>query len=243
LKSILPPLGTGGIVFDPFCGRGTTVFQSLIQGRNAAGCDVHPVAVCVSGAKADAPAKADVLVRLGQLEDLCAGTRPGASVPSGLEEFFALCFAPGTLHQVMFLRSALNWEQCRTDRFIAALALGALHGESHRSPNCFSNRMPRTISTKPAYSIRWWKRHGYDPPERDVFEILRCMTRFRFVTPPPERTASIRRVDTRHASNSFPSWGSDRHHYISTLSGYHELSRGSVAAVLVSGRGAIGEGG
>jgi len=188
-----------GIVFDPFCGRGTTVFQSLIQGRNAAGCDVYPVAICVSGAKAD------VLVRLGQLEDLCAGTKPGASVPSGLEEFFALCFAPGTLHQVMFLRSALNWEQCRTDRFIAALALGALHGESHRSPNCFSNRMPRTISTKPAYSIRWWKRHGYDPPERDVFEILRCMTRFRFVTPPPERTASIRKVDARHASNSFPS--------------------------------------
>ncbi len=192
-----------GVVFDPFCGRGTTVFQSLIQGRNAAGCDVHPVAVCVSGAKSDPPAKADVLTRLGQLEDLCSEAKHSACVPPGLEEFFSLCFASRTLHQVMFLRSALNWEDSRIDRFIAALALGALHGESHRSSSYFSNRMPRTISTKPAYSIRWWRRHGYNPPVRDVFEILRRMTDFRFATPPPERVGSIKKVDARYASNSF----------------------------------------
>ena len=41
-----------GVVFEPSRGRGTTVFQSLIQGREAAGCDVHPVAVRVSAARA-----------------------------------------------------------------------------------------------------------------------------------------------------------------------------------------------
>ena len=194
-----------GVVFDPFCGRGTTVFQSLIQGRDAAGCDVHPVAVCVSGAKSDPPAKSEVLTRLDQLEVLCAGERQGEGVPCSLEEFFSLCFAPSTLEQVLFLRATLAWEECRTDRFIAALSLGALHGESHRSPSYFSNRMPRTISTKPAYSVRWWKRHGYDPPERNVFDILRRMAAFRFTTPPPKHTASIRNVDARHASRSFPS--------------------------------------
>lgn len=44
-----------GVVFDPFCGRGTTVFQAFLKGREAAGCDVNPVAACVSGAKCDPP--------------------------------------------------------------------------------------------------------------------------------------------------------------------------------------------
>ncbi|MXX88286.1 MAG: site-specific DNA-methyltransferase [Boseongicola sp. SB0677_bin_26] len=194
-----------GVVFDPFCGRGTTVFQSLIQGRAAAGCDVNPVAVCVSGAKSDPPASADVRARLDELEELCSAARQATDVPSSLMEFFSLCFASGTLEQVMFLRSELDWERCSTDRFIAALSLGALHGESHRSPNCFSNRMPRTISTKPAYSVRWWKKHGYSPPERNVFDILRQVSAFRFTTPPPQRVASIRKADARCAASAFPS--------------------------------------
>ncbi len=194
-----------GIVFDPFCGRGTTVFQSLIQGRAAAGCDVNPVAVCVSGAKSDPPASADVRARLDELEDLCSETKQVADIPSRLEEFFSLCFASGTLGQVMFLRSVLDWETCRTDRFIAALSLGALHGESHRSSNYFSNRMPRTISTKPAYSVRWWRKHDYDPPERNVFDILRRVSVYRFTTPPPRSAALIRKADARCASSAFPS--------------------------------------
>ena len=66
-----------------------------------------------------------------------------------LDRFFEVCFHPDTLRQVRFLRSVLDWRRRRDDRFLATLCLGALHGESHRSPNCFSNRMPRTISTKP----------------------------------------------------------------------------------------------
>ena len=37
-----------GVVFDPFCGRGTTVFESLVRNRAAAGCDVNPVAAFAS---------------------------------------------------------------------------------------------------------------------------------------------------------------------------------------------------
>lgn len=192
-----------GVVFDPFCGRGTTVFESLIQNRDAAGCDVHPVAVCVSGAKGDPPARTDVRKRLDELKERFTEAGWNKPSPANFENFFSLCFAPTTLNQVTFLRAALDWENSKTDRFIAALALGALHGESHRSPNYFSNRMPRTISTKPAYSIRWWRQHGYEPPERDVFDILVRMSEFRFATPPPPRVAPVRRSDARAASLVF----------------------------------------
>ena len=99
----------------------------------------------------------------------------------------------------------LDWRNCRRDRFIAALCLGALHGESHRTPNCFSNRMPRTISTKPGYSIRWWRKNSHEPPCRDVFEILPRMIDYRFRTPPPESEGQVVEADARQAGGALPS--------------------------------------
>ena len=192
-----------GVVFDPFCGRGTTVFESLIRGRQSAGCDVHPVAFCVSSAKTDPPTHMEVLDRLDRLEKENADVRPIGD-EGDLPEFFSLCFDSATYKQILFLRHTLNWRDDRTDRFITALCLGALHGESHRSPNYFSNRMPRTISTKPRYSIRWWQTNGYFPPPRDVFTILRYMNSYRFRTSPPKRRGEVALADARDASVAFP---------------------------------------
>ena len=191
-----------GIVFDPFCGRGTTVFESLLRARKSAGCDVNPVAVCVASAKSDPPTRFEVSEKLLTLEQegysYLAGDDEGE-----LAEFFSLCFNPTTYNQVRFLRERLDWRKSRTDRFIAALCLGALHGESHRSPNYFSNRMPRTISTKPAYSVRWWRKNGYIPPSRDVFSILQYMNDYRFKTTPPDRRGEVVISDARDAARNF----------------------------------------
>ena len=192
-----------GIVFDPYCGRGTTVFQALLQGRAAAGSDVNPVAVCVSGAKGDPPALADARVRLDELRRGC-GEPNDESWHGDLDRFFDLCFHRDTLLQVRYLRSVLDWRHRKADRFIAALCLGALHGESHKSPNCFSNRMPRTISTKPDYSVRWWTRCGFAPPSRDVFEILERMLEYRFRSTPPDGRATVVQTDARQVADAFP---------------------------------------
>ena len=192
-----------GVVFDPYCGRGTTMFQALLQGRAAAGCDLNPVAVCISGAKGVPPALSEARTRLDELRRGCCA--PDDEGWQGeFEEFFELCFHQETLRQVRYLRSVLDWRNRRDDRFVAALCLGALHGESHRSPNCFSNRMPRTISTKPEYSVRWWRRCGHNPPPRDVFEILDRMLEYRFRTRPPDGIAEVAHADARRAAESFP---------------------------------------
>ena len=141
-----------GVVFDPFCGRGTTVFQALLNGREAAGCDINPVAFVISRAKCDPPRRISVLRRIRELRSQFSEFDQ-SSEQLELDEFFDFCFHKWTRAQILFLRETLDWNQRRTDRFIAALALGALHGESHRSGNYFSNRMPRTISTKPNYSV------------------------------------------------------------------------------------------
>src|SRR4051794_38788997 len=41
----------GDVLYDPFCGSGTLLVEALVEGRNAVGSDVDPVAVFVSDVK------------------------------------------------------------------------------------------------------------------------------------------------------------------------------------------------
>ena len=188
------------LVLDPFCGRGTTILESLLQGRRAIGTDVNLVAACVSGAKARVPGKDDVLQRLDELQ----ADQKSKNIVAPETDFFDLCFHPETLQEVVFLRENLNWKNDDVDRFIAAMALGALHGEAHRSPNYFSNRMPRTISTKPDYSVRWWRERDLVPARREVFTILRRLLHFRISSVTPQGFARVALQDARKCSDEFP---------------------------------------
>lgn len=186
----------GEAVLDPFCGRGTTPFQALLMGRQATACDINPVAFCITKAKTNAPAKRSVLQRLAQLEENFEPEK-WERARLGLPEFFSYAYKPGTLRQLLFLRSQLRWQESDTDCMTAALVLGSLHGESERSSWYLSNQMPRTISTKPAYSIRFWKRHRYDAPKRDTFALLRGRLDYRYESDPPAGRARVLRTDMR----------------------------------------------
>src|SRR5438128_2683700 len=67
-RHVLAYTRPGDIVFDPFCGRGTTVFQSLLMHRKSKGVDINPVAACVSGAKSEPPSLIATLNRIDELE-------------------------------------------------------------------------------------------------------------------------------------------------------------------------------
>lgn len=191
------------VIFDPFSGRGTTVLESLLNGRKAIGCDTNPVAVCLSKAKADPPKLQEVLDRLEDLDQRCRSFTSKATEVT--DEFFTLCFHEETLRQLLFLKK-LAWRESRVDCFIAALALGCLHGESHRSELCFSNRMPRTISTKPSYSVRWWKKNECLPPKRNVFSILRICAAYRYQSAVPALKGRVVEGDVRRASTLLRSY-------------------------------------
>lgn len=190
----------GEHVFDPFSGRGTTVFESLLRGRPAAGCDTNPVAVCVSNAKANPPSRKEALARLKEIES----THAVVESPVFEDRFFSLCFHRETLGQILHLRRALLWRDRPADCFLAALVLGSLHGESHRSRRYFSNRMPRTISTKPDYSVRWWTAHRSTPPHRNAYRILREMIDYRFASDPASLRGCVIEGDARRAGQFFP---------------------------------------
>lgn len=202
-KQVLAFTRRGDWVFDPFSGRGTTVFESLLNGRHAAGTDLNPVAACVAGAKADPPLLRNVLARIQSLKsEANAANMTAQDLPTSA--FFGWCFHETTLAELCFLRKSLNWQRSKVDRFIAAVVLGCLHGESHKTPNCLSNRMPRTISTKPDYSIKWWAARGLNAPERKSFDILRTMVRYRLAEKVPDLIGKVKLRDARLSGQAFP---------------------------------------
>lgn len=186
----------GQIVLDPFCGRGTTPFQALLMGRRAIGCDVNPVAYCISRAKTQLVSPAAIRRRVTVLES-GYDSKSWNKARRSMSPFFARAYDAETMRQLLYLRQKLNWRSTKLDCMITAILLGALHGESNKSPSYLSNQMPRTISTKPEYSIRFWDRRGFTPPKRDVFELLRRLVDFRFVSDLPMRSAEIVNEDMR----------------------------------------------
>ena len=200
-QQLLTYTAPGDVVLDPFCGRGTTVLEGLLHDRDTAGSDINPVAVCLSAAKANAPTLIEVLTRIQRLKEEFGPERPAEEVPT---PFFAHCYETRTLAEILFLRQMLSWRTDHVDCFIAAITLGLLHGDSHRSGYCLSNRMPRTISTKPDYSIRWWTERRLQPPRRNAFETLRMAALFRYRMAPAARKGVVRNTDVRDLARAFP---------------------------------------
>ena len=186
----------GDTILDPFCGRGTAPFQALLMGRNAIGSDINPVAYCITRAKTNAPSCAAVKGRLTSLNRRYSGNH-WEMARKKLPQFFKHAYSPHTLRQILYLRATLKWRQSDVDCMIAALVLGILHGESEKSPSYLSNQMPRTISTKPAYSIRFWRSHGSRAPKRDAFLLLRNRLEYRYESDTPANTALVLQADVR----------------------------------------------
>jgi hypothetical protein len=181
-------------VLDPFCGRGTTPFQSLLMKRNTIANDINPVAYCITRAKSDAPQLETVLVRLDELE---SNFNSLAENDIHSNVFFHWCFHGETLDVLSYLRSALDWQTSEVDCMIAALALGSLHGDVE-SGSYFSNQMPRTIATKPQYSVRYWQERRLSPPFRDVFRILKNKAGYRYSNELPTQKGTVILGDMRN---------------------------------------------
>jgi len=158
-------------VYDPFCGRGTTIYAARKLALRSYGLDTSPIAVAIAQAK---------LAR-AQLEDVIAlAEKLVARVPKDLPEssFFKRAFSKKTLLQICSLREGLINEKDATDEsaILRAAALGCLHGPlpvGDGTPSYFSNQMPRTFASKPAYSVRYWRDRDLFPPSANVIDVLR----------------------------------------------------------------------
>lgn len=159
------------VVMDPFCGRGTTLFAARMLGLLARGIDTSPVAVAIAQAKLCRVSPAAVVALARNLLDTVRRPR----VPS--TEFFRCAFHAETLREICAIREGLLSDGASSEAgvILCAAMLGALHGPTARSLErqaYFSNQMPRTFATKPAYSVGFWRAKRLKAPKVDVVAVL-----------------------------------------------------------------------
>lgn len=159
------------VVFDPFCGRGTTIYAARYLGLESWGIDTSPIAVAIAKAKL-AVSSVDEVLDLAST--YCKKT------PRKIPEttFFRKAYRRRTLTQICAIREGLLRLKDETNASILlkAAMLGCLHGPRSKhiaGAGYFSNQMPRTFSTKPDYSVEYWKDQRLIAPRVDVLNVLR----------------------------------------------------------------------
>jgi len=166
----------GSMVLDPFSGRGTTVLQARVEGREAIGNDLSPLAFVLTSAKANPPPWDHMMRYIDELEKIYEAE--GRREPDVGDEIRML-FASETLNQLWFLRERLLSSRMKQwtsrDFMMAGGIAGILHGatRSDGTSAFLSISMPNTFSMAPAYVRKYIHEHGLTPPEQNVFTRLR----------------------------------------------------------------------
>ena len=191
-------------VLDPFCGRGTTNFAARLRGIRSYGTDTSPIACSISAAKF-VNASPKEIIHL--CSSLLKENPESDNVPEG--RFWDLCYHPATLSQLCVLRDAFM-EECSTDEAIAlrAILLGILHGPKTKTlPSYLSNQMPRTYSTKPEYSVKYWEKHALNPEKIDLLDVVSRRANYYLKLLPPSVEGGVLRNDSRQPLPSHPDEG------------------------------------
>lgn len=174
----------GDTVLDPFCGRGTAPYVAMISGRQAAGCDINPVAWLYAVVKTRPhPSLADVARRIDEIN---SATYRRDRQPDN--EFQAFAYGPRALGFINAARRELQWQEGSLDRTIAALLIHYLHAKLGGG---LSNQMRPSKAMSPDYSIRWWRQRGLTtPPDVDPAAFLRDRAAWRYAKGVPKNAGS-----------------------------------------------------
>ena len=161
----------GDVVFDPFMGRGTTLLEAVLHGRQALGNDINPLSRILLEARLDPRSIADIDARLGGI----ALDRPAAR-PDGFDVFFH----EQTLNQICRLRDYLC-ERSSTgsadavDRWIQMVAINRLTGHSKGFFSVYT--LPPNQATSIERQRKNNERRNQQPEYRDVAGLIRRKTR------------------------------------------------------------------
>jgi len=158
----------GDAVLDPFCGKGTTLFEAMKMGRAAVGGDIAPDAVVVSRAKCHPVKIVDVANYIQTLNV------DEEHLPSEVPSDVSLFFSQKTLTEIMSIRAQLLRDLRRRGTrdvatFVCGVMLGLLHGHSRLSLSLPCNQ---AFAMSPTYVRKYVKEHGLRRPCRNVRKCL-----------------------------------------------------------------------
>jgi len=189
-------------VFDPFCGKGTSLLAARMLGFPAFGLDVAPEAVVCTAAKL-------ANVNLDSLQDYITSLPVSKVIDHSIPQSVQVFFHPKTLADLLSVRSTLlrdiknKKETVRQNATVALAALlGILHGHASYSLSISS---AHAYSMSPPYVSRYAAKHGLTAPIRDVrccliAKITRCLS----LELPPSVKSDVKRGSVLTCSTNFP---------------------------------------
>ena len=160
--------GPGGVVYDPFMGRGTTPIQAALMDRYAFGNDANPMSVMMTRPRLNAPELRDIESRLREVPW-------EAGEPALGDKRFGVFFHPATLRQIVALRTWLSEREAMgkvdaVDDWIRLVAMSRLTGHSSGFFSVYT--LPPNQAASIESQSRINERRGQTPPERDVKALI-----------------------------------------------------------------------
>ena len=154
----------GDLVHDPFMGRGTTLLEAALLGRQASGNDINPLSAMLVGPRLDPPTMEEIATALAAIDfDADAPADP---------DLLAF-YHPSTLHRIAALRAWLldrGDALSRAERWVRMVALNRLTGHSSGFFSVYT--MPPNQAVSVVSQRRINEQRDQTPPERDVAAII-----------------------------------------------------------------------
>ena len=158
----------GDAVLDPFAGRFSVPAIASYLDRPGCGVEISPLGWLYGRVKLG-PAQrcADVLRRLQEMRDAADGYKNEAK---NMGEFFRMCYCAEVRRFLLACRDLLDWKHSVVDATLMASVMVVLHHGIRRG---LSNQMRQAKAMAPHYSMRWWRKNGFEkPPKIDPVEFL-----------------------------------------------------------------------
>ena len=156
----------GDLVYDPFLGRGTTLIEAALLGRNVAGNDLNPLSEILARPRLQPPELGEIERRLGEIDWLGKVDLP---------EELLVFYHPETLQEIAALRHHLQNASATSrnlviDDWIRMVATNRLTGHS---PGFFSvYTLPPNQAVSVRRQVKINAQRGQTPPRRDVRKII-----------------------------------------------------------------------
>jgi len=175
----------GDLVYDPFMGRGTTLVQARLKGRQAAGNDVNPLARVLTAPRLNPPRLEQVAARLAEV---ALADQPGSQLE------LLVFFHPKTLTEILGWQEYFRCRRARAtfdavDAWIEMVACNRLTGHS---PGFFS---VYTLPPNQAASLESQRRinakRNQRPEYRDTKRLILKKTTQLLRDPLPECLAPV----------------------------------------------------
>jgi hypothetical protein len=177
----------GDLVYDPFSGRGTTVLEAGLCGRNVIGNDANPLSRVMTEPRFYPPTVAAVNKRFAAIP------RDGGSADIDLSMFYD----PATEREIVALREYLGHrrdtgKEDAIDRWIAMVATNRLTGHSTGFFSVYT--LPPNQAVSPQSQKRINIRRSQIPVYRDTHALIAKKTRSLIRTLTPAQARNLRKA-------------------------------------------------